>query len=276
MRCKNCGTENDDNRYICENCGSPLYDEEDIKRAESASASDDATRTFKAVSDNNPYDRIRDDQNAGGSRYNGRHRAQNTENTPARRNDTAKKEKDPSDPAEKKSIAIIVVLAIVLIAIIASVIAIAGNNNRDDSAESTDLTKISTAASTEDTTERRTTTERTTEETTEKTTKTTTTQRMWIINASSSGGGSVSGGGEYANGDKVTLTAKADSGYEFDGWYSSGVKVSSDSKYTFTANENASFSAVFNPVTTEPATETTLPADTTPAGNSTVSDVAFG
>ena len=27
MRCRNCGCENDDNLYICQNCGSPLYDE---------------------------------------------------------------------------------------------------------------------------------------------------------------------------------------------------------------------------------------------------------
>ena len=29
MRCKNCGSENEDNLYICQNCGSPLYDEDD-------------------------------------------------------------------------------------------------------------------------------------------------------------------------------------------------------------------------------------------------------
>ena len=32
MRCKNCGSENDDNLYICQNCGSPLYDESDDPR----------------------------------------------------------------------------------------------------------------------------------------------------------------------------------------------------------------------------------------------------
>ena len=30
MRCKNCGFENSEGLYICQNCGSPLYDEEDI------------------------------------------------------------------------------------------------------------------------------------------------------------------------------------------------------------------------------------------------------
>ena len=29
MRCKNCRFENDDDRFICENCGSPLYDEDE-------------------------------------------------------------------------------------------------------------------------------------------------------------------------------------------------------------------------------------------------------
>ena len=33
MRCKNCGSENDDNLYICQNCGSPLYDEDDENEA---------------------------------------------------------------------------------------------------------------------------------------------------------------------------------------------------------------------------------------------------
>ena len=45
MRCKNCGTENDDNRYICENCGSPLYDEDNID----INNDSERTQTFKAV-----------------------------------------------------------------------------------------------------------------------------------------------------------------------------------------------------------------------------------
>ena len=28
MRCKNCGFDNAEGRYICENCGSPLFDED--------------------------------------------------------------------------------------------------------------------------------------------------------------------------------------------------------------------------------------------------------
>jgi hypothetical protein len=69
------------------------------------------------------------------------------------------------------------------------------------------------------------------------------------------------------NGKKVTLVARADDGYKFDGWYSNGVKVSSKEEYTFTANQNASFSAQFSPVETQ-APETT-------ASNSG-SDFVFG
>ena len=29
MRCKNCGFDNEEGRYICANCGSPLYDEDE-------------------------------------------------------------------------------------------------------------------------------------------------------------------------------------------------------------------------------------------------------
>ena len=33
MRCKNCGFENNEGLYICQNCGSPLYDEDMSKIA---------------------------------------------------------------------------------------------------------------------------------------------------------------------------------------------------------------------------------------------------
>ena len=47
MRCKNCGTDNDDNRYICENCGSPLYDEEEIIENNDTAK----TQAFKPIAD---------------------------------------------------------------------------------------------------------------------------------------------------------------------------------------------------------------------------------
>lgn len=232
MRCKNCGTENDDNRYICEICGSPLYDEEDIQ---TPLKEETHTQTFSAVS--SPMPKSETDDNA-------------YLQPPLKNNNN--KGNGEKTPAEKKSIIVIAILAVVLIAIIASIIVVAQSRSKDSGETTSEIS--TTQSTTERTTEWTTqpTTEKTTAFTTAATTTTTTTTAItWYINAGSSGGGTVSGEGEYKNGDKVTLTAVADSGYVFDGWYSSGVKVSSSVKYTFTANENASFSAVFNPVETQ-------------------------
>ena len=59
MRCKNCGADNDDNRYICEVCGSPLYDENDFDNANGID--DDRTQTFKAVNEPNNQVQNRND-----------------------------------------------------------------------------------------------------------------------------------------------------------------------------------------------------------------------
>ena len=169
--------------------------------------------------------------------------------------------------SEKKSLIIIAILAVLLIAIVSSIAVIAHNKNKDTST-TTPLTKVSERdeLSSSRTTKERTT-EKTTESTTEKTTKETT-KSLWIINTSSSGGGQTQGDGKYENGKTVTLVATADEGYQFDGWYSNGIKVSSSEKYSFTANQNASFSAVFTPVETQ-APDTTI-------AESTSSDIVFG
>ncbi len=232
MRCKNCGADNDDNRYICEVCGSPLYDEDDFDNT--ANDDNDKTQTFKAVN---------------GENYQPQNNNGNTKNS------------------EKKSLIIIAILAVLLIAIVSSIAVIAHNKNKDTST-TTPLTKVSERdeLSRSSTTKERTT-EKTTESTTEKTTKETT-KSLWIINTSSSGGGQTQGDGKYENGKTVTLVATADEGYQFDGWYSNGIKVSSSEKYSFTANQNASFSAVFSPVETQ-APDTTV-------AESTSSDIVFG
>lgn len=228
MRCKNCGTDNDDNRYICETCGSPLYDEEDIDSFSSQ------------------------DNEAEPSDYNMK---SEEEPLPPVSNQKQPQENENKEQM-KKSIITIAVLVVILIAIIASVAVIASTKSRNKEEEtSSTSTTVDETTTADSFTSERTTKQRTTEKTTaEKTTKETTTAASWIINVSSSGGGTVSGAGEYENGKKVTITAAADDGYEFDGWYSNGVKVSSSAKYTFKANENASFSAVFNPVETTAAT----------------------
>ncbi len=252
MRCKNCGADNDDNRYICEVCGSPLYDEDDFDNANSVDG--DKTQTFKAVNEPNAQAQSGTYNDYDENQYNNQ-----------KNNEHDGKNKS----TEKKSIIIIAILAVILIAIIASVAAIAHNKNQDNTTSSSELTKISTeSSSTSDSynTTSQKTTESTTESTTEKTTKQTTAS-LWIINTSSSGGGEAEGDGKYENGKKVTLIARADDGYKFDGWYSNGVKVSSKEEYTFTANQNASFSAVFSPIETQ-ALDTT-------ASNSG-GDIVFG
>lgn len=226
MRCKNCGTYNDDNRYICETCGSPLYDEENIDNTVPAN---DKTQTFNTVT--NP---ITDEP----------------VNQPSEQMNNNKPE-NPKDGTEKKSIIVIAILVVVLVAVIASVAVVASSKSKAKEDTTTEIsttqesTERTTVSTTQQTTEKRTTTTTTTTTTTQQTTV-----QTWYINVSSSGGGSVSGAGQFNNGSKVTITASADDGYVFDGWYSDGVKVSNKAKYSFTANENKSFSAVFNPVET--------------------------
>ena len=116
MRCKNCGADNDDNRYICEVCGSPLYDESDFDNANGID--DDRTQTFKAV--NEPNNQVQN-RNDNYNDYDKENQYNNQKN-----NESEKKNKG----AEKKSIIVIAVLAVILIAIIASVAAIAQTRTR--------------------------------------------------------------------------------------------------------------------------------------------------
>ena len=137
MRCKNCGSENDDNLYICQNCGSPLYDEEDNNTDEI-----EKTQVFSAQADAD---------------------AQNLNNN-----------KENKDKKKKQTTAIIIVLCVVLVAIIAgTIIAVAHSKNREE--ETSSLTQVSTTVSTtKEAASTTTTTETTTETTTTTTTKETT------------------------------------------------------------------------------------------------------
>jgi len=58
-------------------------------------------------------------------------------------------------------------------------------------------------------------------------------------------GGSVTGGGTYNCGDHVTVSAKADSGYNFTGWYENDIKVSNYQYYSFNANGDRLLEARF-------------------------------
>ncbi|MCB7406745.1 InlB B-repeat-containing protein, partial [Bacteroides uniformis] len=47
------------------------------------------------------------------------------------------------------------------------------------------------------------------------------------------------------DGSSCTVTASANSGYSFDGWYEGSSKVSSSSSYTFTVSSNRTLTARF-------------------------------
>lgn len=57
--------------------------------------------------------------------------------------------------------------------------------------------------------------------------------------------GTVSGGGMYQQGDICTLTATANSGYSFEKWTKDGAVVSTQSSFSFTVTESASYVAHF-------------------------------
>ena len=65
------------------------------------------------------------------------------------------------------------------------------------------------------------------------------------LSAEPSEGGSVSGGGEVAEGTAVTVTATANEGYTFSGWQENGATVSTAASYTFTATADRSLVALF-------------------------------
>ena len=65
------------------------------------------------------------------------------------------------------------------------------------------------------------------------------------VSASPTAGGTVSGGGTFINGNYCTVTANANSNYNFDGWYENGVKVSSLASYKFQTTKSRTLVAKF-------------------------------
>ncbi len=68
------------------------------------------------------------------------------------------------------------------------------------------------------------------------------------VTLSAGTGGSVTGAGQYMTGQSVTVTALANSGYSFAGWYRGENLVSSDATYIFTISGNTALTAKFNVV----------------------------
>ena len=88
-------------------------------------------------------------------------------------------------------------------------------------------------------------------------------------NASPSNGGTVSGGGQYNEGTTCTLTATANSGYEFVHWKKGNNVVSTDATYSFTVNANTAgtYTAYFQQAA---PTQYTITTNVTPVGSGTV------
>lgn len=65
------------------------------------------------------------------------------------------------------------------------------------------------------------------------------------VSASPTAGGTVSGGGKFRSGKTCTLTAAANAGYSFDGWYEGSTKLSSSTSYSFTVSSNRTIMGKF-------------------------------
>lgn len=225
MRCKNCGSENNDNLYICQNCGSPLYDDDD-----DITRSDGSTRMFTPpVNPNQQFD----DPTA-----NAYHEQR-----------AAERERQKEEAAKKKQVAVIVVLLIVLIAIIAGII-IAIAHGKGDNGDTT-VASFSSSEGIEDESDVSSSSrksESTEENEKEKTTESTTSERSgkdYRITVSTNDAGNADGGGTYKKGDTATVWCSADDDSEFIGWYKNGECVSTSTRYTFTVSGNAHLVARF-------------------------------
>ncbi|MBE6623365.1 MAG: hypothetical protein E7621_04190 [Ruminococcaceae bacterium] len=89
----------------------------------------------------------------------------------------------------------------------------------------------------------------------------------YTITAEATEGGSVTGGGVVEEGEEVTLTATADEGYEFAGWFVGEELYSTDAEITVIADADKTFTAKFELI---PAVEYTITAVADPADYGTV------
>lgn len=75
--------------------------------------------------------------------------------------------------------------------------------------------------------------------------------------------GEVTGAGEYEVGATATLTATANEGYQFDGWYVGEEKVSSETTYAVTVDSNITITAKFTEIPVESTPEESIPEEST-------------
>lgn len=219
MRCKNCGAENDDSRFICENCGSPLYDENE-----------------EIIDDNDEF--------------------YQDGNGPQNNNDDDYDKKKKRNIIIISIVAAVIVIAIIVGLVFAFVGKDDSDKETESISETILQTEEDTTKKKITTTRKETTTESTTKETTTKetTTKETTTKATTLpsfyVSVDIDGNGSIAGDGTFTSGKKATLIATADEGYQFVGWYdnSTGALVASSNKYTVTVKKDINLTAKFAPV----------------------------
>ena len=77
----------------------------------------------------------------------------------------------------------------------------------------------------------------------------------FTVNVTAEAGGKVSGGGTVEKGQETTVTATADEGYKFTGWYKGTEKVSDEAQYKFTITENVELTAKFEKEKVTPPSE---------------------
>lgn len=77
-------------------------------------------------------------------------------------------------------------------------------------------------------------------------------QHTVTVAASPAAGGTVSGGGTFAENTDVTVTASAADGYHFKAWQENGQQVSTSASYTFTLTGDRTLTAVFEADGTTP------------------------
>lgn len=213
MRCKNCGFENEAERYICQNCGSPLYDEDEDIEAQQ-----------------NGYD------------------DQTEEGDPS---DDADKKNTRNSIIIITVLAVLLIAMITGIIILASQ-GKKAPEQPSDSTSTTESTEAPTSSTTEPTTKKETTTNPTTESTTEPTTESTTKETEppvaeYMIAVDIDGYGTVTGDGKYKAGEKANLIATPSAGAQFVGWYDNATDrlVASGATYTITVQKDLSLTARF-------------------------------
>lgn len=90
---------------------------------------------------------------------------------------------------------------------------------------------------------------------------------IYTIHANATQGGVVDGGGSYTEGESVTVTATSDAGYRFLRWEENGELVSTEARYSFTAEANRTLAAIFELI--PQSTPGTPSTSYRPSGNNT-------